>query len=136
MKELNVILTELGISKVRLAKYLGVSERIIALTIVAFGTSLPELITSITSSYKGEDELLLGNIIGSNIFNICIVLGIPVAIFGTIEASGFTMIDLCVFIIAAFILYIFAKTKKEINKGEGIFMICLFILYYTFIFFI
>ena len=56
-----------------IAKVLGISERIIALTIIAFGTSLPELITTIVSSKKGEDDLLVGNIIGSNIFNICVV---------------------------------------------------------------
>ncbi len=119
-----------------IAKVLGISDRIIGLTIIALGTSLPELITSIASSKKGEDELLVGNIIGSNIFNICIVLGIPVAIFGTIKASGFSMIDIAVFILSALALYIVAKTKKQIGKKEGIIMILMFIIYYTIIFFI
>ena len=119
-----------------IAKIIGVSDRIIALTIVAFGTSLPELITSIESIRKGEDELLLGNIIGSNIFNICIVLAIPIAIFGTIEASDFSLIDIVAFIIAALVLFIVAKTKNEISKKEGILMILLFIIYYSLIFII
>ena len=66
------------------AQNFKVSKMLIGLTIVAFGTSLPELVTTIVASKKQEQDLLLGNIIGSNIFNICIVLGIPVAIFGTI----------------------------------------------------
>ena len=114
-----------------IAKALNVSDRIIALTIIAFGTSLPELVTSITSSIKGEQDLLLGNLIGSNIFNICIVLGIPVAIFGTIEASGFTMLDIAVFLTTAFILYLFAKTKGKVSRLEGIIMLTIFVIYYT-----
>ena len=123
-------------NSINIAKVIGISDRIIGLTIIALGTSLPELITSITSSLKGEDELLVGNIIGSNIFNICIVLGLPVAIFGTIKASGFTMFDLLIFILSALILYIVAKTKKQIGKKEGILMILMFLAYYTVIFFI
>lgn len=64
-----------------IAKTLGLSERVISLTIVAFGTSLPELVTTIVSSKKGEQDLLVGNIIGSNIFNICVVLGLPILIY-------------------------------------------------------
>ncbi len=117
-----------------IAHTLGVSDRIIALTIIAFGTSLPELITSITASIKGEQDLLVGNIIGSNIFNICVVLGIPVAIFGTIKANGFNMIDIAAFILSAIILYMFAKKRQTVGKKEGIFMVLLFILYYTLVF--
>ena len=114
-----------------IAHALGISDRVIALTIVAFGTSLPELITSITASIKDEQELLVGNILGSNIFNICIVLGIPVAIFGTIQASGFNVIDIIAFITSAILLFIFAKNGNEITKKEGIVMVSLFIIYYT-----
>ena len=117
-----------------IAHILGISDRIIALTIVAFGTSLPELITSITASIKGEQDLLVGNIIGSNIFNICVVLGIPVAIFGTIEANGFNMIDIAAFILSSVILYMFAKKRQTVGKKEGIVMVLLFILYYTAVF--
>ena len=65
-----------------IAHTIGWSDRLISLTIIAFGTSLPELVTTIISSLKGEQDILVGNIIGSNIFNICMVLGVPVAIFG------------------------------------------------------
>lgn len=67
-----------------IATTLGISERVIALTIIAFGTSLPELVTTVVSAKKGEQDLLVGNIIGSNIFNVCLVLGVPTVIFGGI----------------------------------------------------
>lgn len=118
-------------SSTYIAKVFGISDRIIALTVIALGTSLPELVTSITSSIKGEQDLLLGNLIGSNIFNICLVLGLPVAIFGTIEASGFSMLDIAAFLTTAFILYFFAKTKGKLSRLEGITMLVIFVIYYT-----
>ena len=117
-----------------LAKILGVSERIISLTIIAFGTSLPELVTTIVSAKKGETDLLLGNIIGSNIFNICIVLGIPVAIFGTITPQSYSPIDLIMLVSSSLLLFIFAFTKRTINKIEGILMLLAFIIYYFLVF--
>ncbi len=117
-----------------IAANLGVSERIIALTIIALGTSLPELVTTIVSSKKGEQDLLVGNIIGSNIFNICVVLGIPVAIFGGITPSSFQSIDLIVLILSTLILYIFSKTYKKITRFEGILMLLVFLIYYILIF--
>lgn len=117
-----------------IAKRLGLSDRVIALTIIAFGTSLPELVTVIVSSKKGEQELLLGNIIGSNICNCCLVLGIPVAIYGTIVPSGFGSIDLAVFLISSVILFIFAQTKRTITKDEGWLMVMMFLIYYILVF--
>lgn len=114
-----------------IAKVLGLSDRVISLTIIAFGTSLPELVTTIVTSKKDEQDLLLGNITCSNIFNICIVLGVPVAIYGTITVASFQWLDLVMLIISSLILYIFTKTKREITKSEGIVMTLLFILYYT-----
>ena len=119
-----------------IASKLGLSERIIALTIIAFGTSLPELVTTIVSSKKGEQDLLLGNIIGSNIFNICVVLGIPVAIFGTITPSSFNTIDLVLLIVSSFLLFIFSETKRTITRIEGFLMIIVFIIYYLVVFII
>ena len=118
-----------------IAKSIGISERLIALTVIALGTSLPELVTSIVSAKKGESELLVGNIIGSNIFNICIVLGIPVTIYGTLTPSSFQYIDLIMFIFSAAILFICAMTKKKITRLEGITMVLLFVIYYVAIFF-
>ncbi len=117
-----------------IAAALKISERIISLTVIAFGTSLPELVTTIVSSKKGEQDLLLGNIIGSNIFNICIVLGVPVALFGTITPESFQIIDLIMLIASSVLLYIFSKTKKEITHNESLFMLLLFAIYYTIIF--
>lgn len=117
-----------------IAKTLGLSERIISLTIIAFGTSLPELITTIVSAKKGETDILLGNIIGSNIFNICVVLGIPVAIYGGLTPLSFQIIDLIMLILSSIILFIFAETKKTINKYEGLLMLIAFTIYYSLIF--
>ena len=117
-----------------IAKILGLSERIIALTIIAFGTSLPELVTTIVSSRKGEQDLLVGNIIGSNIFNICIVLGIPVAIFGSVTPGSFQMLDLIFLVGSAFALFTFSETSRKITKGEGIILLMAFAIYYTLVF--
>lgn len=118
----------------KMAKIIGLSERIISLSIIAFGTSLPELVTTIVSSKKGEQDLLLGNILGSNIFNICVVLGIPVAIFGTITPSSFQMIDLIMLIGSSFLLFIFSKSKRLISRLEGYAMLLTFAIYYTLVF--
>ncbi len=117
-----------------IAKALGISERVISLTIIAFGTSLPELVTTIISAKKKEQDLLVGNIIGSNIFNICVVLGIPVTIFGGITPSSFQIIDIIMLIGSAFLLFIFSETSKKITKLEGLIMIITFIFYYTLVF--
>lgn len=117
----------------KIATILGVSQRMIALTVVAFGTSLPELVTSIVSIRKGEQEILVGNIVGSNIFNIGIVTGVPVALFGGIPAVGFSMIDLIAMIVAAILLFVFSFKDRKIDKFEGIIMLIIFIVYYTFV---
>ena len=117
-----------------IATHLGLSERLIALTIIAFGTSLPELVTTIVSSKKGEQDLLLGNIIGSNIFNICIVLGIPVVIYGAVTPSSFQIIDLIMLVLSSFMLLIFAETDKTITKGQGIIMLLTYTIYYILVF--
>ena len=117
-----------------IARMIGWSERLISLTIIAFGTSLPELVTTIISSLKGEQDILVGNIIGSNIFNICMVLGVPVAIFGGIKANNFTNMDLLFFILSAAMLFIFSFTKRKLNRIEGLIMLLAFALYYTVVF--
>ncbi len=117
-----------------IAKILGLSERVIALTIIAFGTSLPELVTTIVSSKKGEQDLLVGNIIGSNIFNICIVLGIPVAIYGTITPSCFQMIDLIMLVGSSILLFIFSSGTRKITRFEGATMLIVFVVYYVAVF--
>lgn len=116
-----------------IASSIGISDRIIALTIVAFGTSLPELITTIKAAKRGENELLVGNIIGSNIFNICIVLGLPVALFGTVTPDSFEVIDLIMLVGATVILLLVARSGHKISRLEGILMLTIFALYYGYI---
>lgn len=116
-----------------IATILGVSQKMIALTIVAFGTSLPELVTSIVSIKKDEQEIMVGNIVGSNIFNIGIVLGLPVALFGGIDAVGFNNIDLIILLLSAVLLFMLSFKKHKIGKVGGILMLVLFIIYYTFV---
>lgn len=116
-----------------IAASIGISDRMIALTIVAFGTSLPELITTIKAAKRGENELLVGNIIGSNIFNICIVLGLPVALFGTITPSSFEVIDLIMLVGATVILLLVSRSGRKITRLEGILMLATFTIYYSYI---
>lgn len=120
-------------SATSIAEYLKVSERLIALTVIAIGTSLPELVTSVVAAKKGEQDLLIGNIIGSNIFNIGIVLGLPVALFGGISGVGFSYVDLILFLVSALMLFVAASNDKVINKKEGIIMIFTFIMYYAYV---
>ena len=116
-----------------LAAAAGISDRVIALTVVAFGTSLPELVTTITAARRKENELLVGNIIGSNIFNICIVLGIPVAIFGTITPESFQAIDIIMLLGSTILLWMVARKGSPITKREGLLMLIVFALYYIYI---
>ncbi|MBR6133818.1 MAG: calcium/sodium antiporter [Bacilli bacterium] len=116
-----------------LASTLGVSEKMIALTVIALGTSLPELVTSLTATKKGEYDIAIGNVVGSNIFNVGMVLGIPTAMFGTIPNITINYIDLSVFLISAILLFIFALRKRKISTIEGIIFLFVFIFYYSYV---
>jgi len=116
-----------------IAKRVGVSERMIALTINAFGTSLPELVTSVIATKKGEYDIAIGNVVGSNIFNIGIVLGIPLVLFGTISSITFNYFDLLMLIISSFLLFIFSFKNYRISRREGIIFLLVFIIYYSFV---
>ena len=118
-----------------IAKTIGISERMISLTIVAIGTSLPELVTSVTATRKGEYDIAIGNVVGSNIFNIGIVIGIPVAILGGISKINFSYIDIVVMILSALFLFFFAHNDHKISKKEGIFFLLAFIAYYSYVIF-
>ena len=115
----------------QIALDLGVTERMIGLTIIALGTSLPELVTSVIATKKGEYDIAIGNVVGSNIFNIGIVLGLPVAIFGNISIGTFTIIDLGFLFLSALALFIFAGNDYKITKREGLFLLVMFAIYYT-----
>ena len=121
-------------SATNIAGSIGISERVIALTVIALGTSLPELVTTIVAAKKKETELVLGNILGSNIFNICVVLGIPVAIFGAVTPESFASIDLVALIGSAALLFIFSTTEHKISRFEGFMMLAAFAAYYALVF--
>lgn len=123
-------------SAANIAGAIGISERMISLTVIALGTSLPELVTAVVSAKKGETDLVIGNILGSNIFNICMVLGIPVAIFGTVTPASFKVLDLVMLVGSAALLYVFCKTRHKISRAEGWIMLLAFVAYYVTIFFV
>ena len=110
----------------------GVSQTLIGLTIVAFGTSLPELVTSIVAARKGEVDMALGNVIGSNIFNILMVLGIAAAI-SPVAFLMENIIDIVVLLVFSVIVWIMAWTKKALDKKEGILMLILYAIYVIYI---
>lgn len=118
----------------KLAKIIGISEKIITMTIIVIGTSLPELMLTITSAKKGEFDMTIGNIIGTNIFNICIVLGLPVALYGDIALKSFSIIDILTVFLSSLSLYLFAKSEKTISKKEGLIMLAIFLAYYIYLF--
>lgn len=120
-------------SATTIAKDLGVSERIIGLTIIALGTSLPELVTSVVATKKGEYDIAIGNVVGSNIFNIGMVLGVPISLFGGITVGTFNTIDIFFFFLSAFVLFIFAANDYKIKRFEGILLLIMFLVYYTFV---
>ena len=122
-------------SAVILAKIMGISERLISLTIIALGTSLPELVTSLTATKKGEYDIAIGNVVGSNIFNIGVVVGIPVALLGGIGIINFSYLDLLVMIISAIILFMFSFKDYRISRKEGIIFLVLFFVYYSYVLF-
>ena len=116
-----------------LASIMGISDRVIALTVIALGTSLPELVTTIVAARRKETDLIVGNIIGSNIFNICIVMGLPVAIFGTITPGSFQMVDLFMLVFSSILLFVLTRRDHKITRLDGILMLGVFILYYGYI---
>ena len=115
-----------------IAKMLGVSEVVIGITIVAFGTSLPELAVSLASALKGEYGLAIGNIVGSNIFNLLAVIGVA----ATIEPAALapSVLSLHIFVMVAFTLVLFAMTydydgKAQLSRLEGLALFIAFVAY-------
>ncbi len=115
-----------------IASAMGLSQNLIGLTIVALGTSLPELVTSIVAAKKDEVDMAVGNVIGSNVFNILFVLGIA----ATISPVAFifeNVIDIIVLIAITLIIWFFAWSKNEINRKEGVAMLALYVIYMVYI---
>lgn len=114
------------------AKYIaltiGMSETLVGLTIVAVGTSLPELVTSMVAAKKGETGLAVGNVIGSNIFNILFILGMSGTIT-PISVGGQNITDAIVLIAVSLVILIFARSRQKIERREGIIMLAMYAIY-------
>ena len=120
---------------IAIAKKFEISERVIAVTVVAIGTSIPELVTSIVAAIKKEDSLAIGNLVGSNIFNILAVLGVVSSIEGiAITETAILSFDYAWMIIITFILglFIYAFSKREISRSEGVILL---LIYFTYLYF-
>ena len=116
----------------KIAKALGLSERFIGLTIVALGTSLPELFTSVSAARKGNADIAIGNIVGSNIFNILFVVGLSALIVPVPFASGF-IFDTAAAIFAAVLLLACCIKTGKLSRGAGILMLISYIVYFVII---
>lgn len=115
-----------------LAKLFGLSERFIGLTIVALGTSLPELFTSVVAARKGKADIAIGNIVGSNIFNILFVVGTSAMIIPVVFAPNF-LIDCAVALAAGLILWLFVFKKKNLNRRDGALMLLAYGMYFGYL---
>ncbi len=107
------------------ATQLGVSQAIIGLTIVAGGTSLPELATSVVAARKGRSAIAMGNVIGSNVMNILMIIGIT-GIISPMKVEGITIIDLLVLLASVVLLWLFSYTKYRVERWEGIVLLAIF----------
>lgn len=118
-----------------LAEKLNISEKLITMVLIVIGTSLPEMVMTVTSARKKEFDMAIGNIIGTNIFNICIVLGLPIVLYGDLVLENFNLIDIITVFLTSLLLYLFARSEKKVSKKEGILMLTIFIAYYAYLIF-
>lgn len=112
---------------------LGISMKVLSASLIAFATSIPEIITCYHFMKNNDEDAIIGNILGSNIFNICITLALPVIIVGNLNMNGMSIIDAINLIIATIMLIIFAPIRNKIGKFESTIMILILIIYYGFI---
>ena len=110
----------------------GMSQNLVGLTIVAIGTSLPEFVTSVIAAKKGQSDIAIGNVVGSNIFNILLVLGTS-SFIDNILVQPVVFIDMILMIFFTIITYVLASTKKQVNKLEGIVLVLIYICYMIYI---
>lgn len=113
------------------ARAFGVSENLIGLTIVAVGTSLPELVTSIVAIRKGEDNIAIGNVVGSNIFNLLFIIGLGAGI-NAIETEPAMLIDAVALLLISVLFYINIAYKKIVTRNVGIVMILVYVAYISY----
>lgn len=140
----NILLAALGLTaiiiggnivveqSVIIARNFGISERIIGLTIVAVGTSLPELVTSVVAALKNESEIAIGNIIGSNIFNILFILGIS-SFIKPLPVDAGSYFDIIFLMAATLLTYIVSMTKKKVSRSEGVLLSLFYVAYVGYI---
>ena len=140
---LSIIFTILGLAGVvgggiltvdaakKLALEFGMSELLVGLTIVAVGTSLPELVTSLVASKKGENDIAVGNVIGSNIFNIIFILGFS-GMINPLGLNNNSYVDVIFMVLAIILIFIFALRKGKVNRIEGASLMIIYILYLTY----
>ena len=114
-----------------IAQQLGMSENLIGLTVVALGTSLPELVTSIVATKKGEVDIAIGNVVGSNIFNMLLILG-SASVINPMSVSYFAFLDLLFVIGAMFIFIILTYKDKTLSKAKGIPLVLMYVVYIIF----
>jgi len=115
-----------------IAYSLGMSEALVGLTIVAIGTSLPELVTSISAAVKGQSEIAIGNVVGSNIFNILFVLGIS-AVITPLPVNSIMFIDVILMLFLTVLLWIFSRTNYKVGRTEGIVFVAFYVVYMIYI---
>ena len=115
-----------------IALALGMSQTLVGLTVVALGTSLPELVTSVVASRKGENGLALGNVIGSNIFNILMVLGASAAV-KPVPVNGMAVVDAACLIVFSLITWLLCRSKLRISRMEGLIMLGMYTVYLIYI---
>ena len=115
-----------------IAENLGMSEQFIGLTIVAVGTSLPELVTSVIAARKGESDIALGNVIGSNVFNIAFILGAS-AVIAPMTVNIESIYDTVMLLAISIVTLIFAKTKNRFSRLEGATMLGIYVIYFVYI---
>lgn len=122
-------------SATALARQIGVSDKFIAVTILAGGTSLPELATSLTAAIKGKEQLALGNILGSNVFNAMLILGLS-SIITPLSFASMTIVDIAALILSSVLLLIWAYTgrRNRIDRWEGTAMLLCYVAYNVFLF--
>lgn len=107
---------------------LGISEAVVGLTIVAGGTSLPELATSVVAARKGQSAIAIGNVIGSNVFNILLILGLTATI-SPLEIEGITTIDMAVMLLSVALIWLFSRTRYTVERWEGAVLLAGYLAY-------
>lgn len=118
---------------VSIAQLIGISEAVIGLTIVAVGTSMPELATSVVATIKGENDIAIANVVGSNIFNILCILG-AAPLIAPIKSAGISMIDMYMMLGVSILLIVFMKPLK-LNRWMGAFFLAIYAAYTTYLFY-